>query len=104
MQPENKKNTKRKKKNQKEKETQLRLYLLSFYLVHVVVQDVEYIIHALPYMQGKVFYANRGSRVGGERLKGEVEKRERERGRDGEGSYRVLRYLVYLCSAVLCFV
>lgn len=43
-------------------------------------------IHTLPYMQGKVFYANRGSRVGGgEGLKGEVEKRERE----GEGSYRV---------------
>lgn len=32
-------------------------------------------------MQGKVFYANRGSRVGGERLKGEVEKREGERER-----------------------
>lgn len=43
-------------------------------------------------MQGKVFYANRGSRVRGERLKGEVEKRERV----------LIEYkVVYLCSTVL---
>lgn len=37
-------------------------------------------------MEGKVFYANRGSRVRGERLKGGVEKRER--GREGEEGER----------------
>lgn len=42
-------------------------------------------------MQGKVFYANRGSRVGGERLKGGVEKREGEReGERGRDRERVL--------------
>lgn len=57
-------------------------------------------------MQGKVFYANRGSRVGGERLKGGVEKREGEREGEGEGSYRVLRYMYLgsysVCSTILC--
>lgn len=58
-------------------------------------------------MQGKVFYANRGSRVGGERLKGGVEKRKRKREgeREGERERVLIEYkVVYLCSAVLCII